>query len=107
MTITYFDRERFVPDIPWSVQWITQHDADGDGKKDVLIPADLVEISLAVPALSPSVAESGSFTMQLKPAQAAVTTVAGTIPVNLSPVIAFTDRRLVSLAHPNFPCQSK
>ena len=96
MTITYFDRERFAPDIPWSVQWNRQHDADGDVKKDVLIPGDLVEISLAVPALSPPVADSGSFTMQIKPAQGAVTTVSGTIPVNLSPVVAFTDRRLVS-----------
>ena len=91
MTITYYDRERFVPDIPWSVQWIRQNNEDGSGDKDVLISGELVEINLDVSTLSPRVAESGVFTLQLKPARGAITTVSSTIPPNLSPVIAFRD----------------
>lgn len=91
MTITYYDRERFVPDIPWSVQWIRRDDGDAIGNKDVLFPGDLVEISLDVSTMSPRVAETGAFTLQLKPAKGAITTVSGTIPFSLSPVIAFTD----------------
>ena len=91
MTITYYDREWIVPDIPWSVQWIRQYDGDGNGIKDVLIPGDVVEISLYVSTLSPRVAESGAITLQFRPAQGAVTTVSRTIP-ELSQLNCWQDR---------------
>ena len=91
MNISFYDRERIVPDISWSVQWIRRDDAHGNGNKDVLIPGDLVEMRLDVSKLRPRLAESGAFTLQLRPAQGAVTTISSTIPVGLSPVTAFTD----------------
>ena len=91
MTITYFDREQFVPDIPWTVEWIRQREGGGNGNNYVLTPGDLVEVRLDVSTLSPQVAKSGAFTLQLKPAEGAITTISSTIPGNLSPVIAFKD----------------
>ena len=91
MTITYLDRERFATNIPWSIEWIRPHEREGNGNNYLLTPGDLVDVTLDVSTLSPQVAESQVFTLQFKPAEGAVTTVSSTIPLDLSPVIAFTD----------------
>lgn len=89
MTIAYFDRKQSVPDIPWTVEWIRRHQGGDYGNDYVLTPGELVEVRIDISTLSPQVEGSGAFTLQLKPAEGAITTVSSTIPRNLSPVIAF------------------
>ena len=89
LTISYYDRERFVSDVPWSAHWIRQ--LEGDGDKDLIVPGELVEVSLDLSTFSPRVSKSGSFHLQLKPVQGAVTTISSTIPARLSPVNTLAD----------------
>lgn len=91
MTISYFDQEQFLPDIPWTFKWIRQHGGEGNGNSYVLTPGDLAEVRLDVSALSSQIAGSGAFTLQLKPAEGAITTISSKMPRNLSPIIAFRD----------------
>lgn len=82
LIITYYDREQFVEDLPWSARWIR-----GDNLYDLLGPGELAEITLQLADLNPKLAQATSFTLEFKPLQRDITTLKSATPTSLDPIV--------------------
>ena len=83
LRVRYISRDTAVPDLPYTVTWLS---GNGDA---ALEPGEVAELAVDVSGVEPPIAASTAFTLELRPGDGVTTTLARTMPAGrpLDPVV--------------------